>query len=786
MNRVILSIFLLSILNLIQLQAQHQRELRVKVYTIKDGFKEPIKNTTVILEENESKDVTDDLGIAKLYLSPHLKSGTRINLHVDKKGYVIQKPFDGQERIPADLVNDQINIEMIKKGSQRILNNIEIEKLVEKYIEKTKDQQRTDFGNNKVDFTTFLKKQASLYGLELRQVDSVVQKLWVDQIKSNETFSRGLAEFSKNNYKLASELLQKSAADKSKALKMVRSDNDTLIDNIVYTYRLAGDASYFNSDYLTAIKLYNSAISYMSDTSNFLWAKIMSDIGNSYHGIVAEYLPDSNKTLYFKLAKNSYIRASQIITRRDFQKFGGVLQMNLGAILIQEAMFSEVDNKDSLLNLGIELNKYSLEVFDRETQKDKWANAINNIGGALKQLGINHRGTLKGDSLLKESIKSYKLILKHFNGPSDQLFRSIALSNLGAVLDENIERTNLMVKRDSLIKDNINLYKDALKHLDKKQYPDYWSLFQANLGIALTQNGKNTTNVQDKIESFKKAIVVYNLSLENDKLTDKSRYYEFILGNLFSLSQAIYQQCQLNEKSSCNEMLKNILNIFKREERQILPDSNSIVSGKFQGRIALVYSYLEDTTNAIIYYKKLGRYYTNFLKKNPNDRGAYDIAIQIYHEILFDYNKSYELTTNWLDNNKYTSSPVFIFNLFTINQYEDCQQHIISWLTNPIYSENNKMLVRIVEIPNLIALGNKSEVGNKLDTMVIILKNHPEIITQNIATKGIEHFVKETDLFIPYRDWLINYILAFSNDNHNDLIKNISDLKSKFIRITKD
>ena len=103
MHRRVVLYVLLWVLVPASLWAQ-ERWLRGEVIHIGEhGEKLPEVNVTVIMKQTGDRSTTDSRGRFRLFLPKAFKAGEKVTLDIDKPGWRIQYPLEGETRIPADL-----------------------------------------------------------------------------------------------------------------------------------------------------------------------------------------------------------------------------------------------------------------------------------------------------------------------------------------------------------------------------------------------------------------------------------------------------------------------------------------------------------------------------------------------------------------------------------------------------------------------------------------------------------------------------------------------------------
>src|SRR5262249_5157682 len=122
-----------------------ERWLRGKVMS-PGAHDEPVPevNLTVTIEENGNSDTTNSQGMFRVVLPDIFKPGDKVTLQVDKPGWRVHTPVEGETRVPADLRKEVVEVRLLPVGSKLFLSHNHIEKLFQDLAEKSKQQLTPD------------------------------------------------------------------------------------------------------------------------------------------------------------------------------------------------------------------------------------------------------------------------------------------------------------------------------------------------------------------------------------------------------------------------------------------------------------------------------------------------------------------------------------------------------------------------------------------------------------------------------------------------------------------
>ena len=127
------------------LYAEERRTLNGKVRSVREHEAPYAEaNLTVTIQETNQSDVTNSVGIFRVFLPDIFKSGEKITITIKKEGWRIQYPLDGEARIPADLKKDLIEVRLLPVGSKLFWSNDRIEKFINDLVDKSRQQVTPD------------------------------------------------------------------------------------------------------------------------------------------------------------------------------------------------------------------------------------------------------------------------------------------------------------------------------------------------------------------------------------------------------------------------------------------------------------------------------------------------------------------------------------------------------------------------------------------------------------------------------------------------------------------
>jgi len=230
-----LTLCLLFCLLLPEFLSAQERWLRGKVVSIDEHEQKTAEmNVTVTMLETGDTDNTNSLGLFRIFLKGIFKSGERVTLVVDKPGWRIRYPLEGEARIPADLDKELVEVQLLPVGSKLFWTHDRIEKLVSDMAEKSKQQVTPEGRPETIDFSRYIKDWSVKYGFSAQQAKEEIDK-WIAEIEAtqNDPYKLGLAAFAKKNFGEASKLFNESAEYHAKKLENIREKETGLTEKVV-------------------------------------------------------------------------------------------------------------------------------------------------------------------------------------------------------------------------------------------------------------------------------------------------------------------------------------------------------------------------------------------------------------------------------------------------------------------------------------------------------------------------------------------------------------------------
>jgi tetratricopeptide (TPR) repeat protein len=520
----------LALLNPVASAAQTSRELMGLVFH--DGEMEERvveKNLIVTILETGNADETNDQGIFRIALPSIYNPGDTVTLVVEKSGWAIRYPLDGEVVIPRNS-RDLIEIELLPLGSKLFWTHARIEKRLE-YLIDTKRlgdrQQRAeaDVGATesdiKIDFGLAIKEWAARYGFSAVQAKEEIDA-WIAQVEGeyDNLHQLGLAHFARKEFEKAAHRFSEAGEYYSQQLKNLQQERKQLgererrlVEKTVQSFSRVGFMELSEERFESALAAYNRAAGYLSrERFPVLWADTQTDLcfvqrllGQRSVGVAAvEHLNEA-----VTRCENALSVEGLAPTAR------ANIQTNLGSAYVEMAKHSP---DLSLLTSAIQHFEAALAVYGQAPYPADWARVQNLRGIALKEQGIRVGGAI-GESLFIEAQAAYQRALEVYTRDKFPEDWAIVQTNIGVLWKERGSRVGGQTGAQ-LLQQGADAQRKALEVYQSEHSPLEWAMAQNNLGNVLAQLGillsgnAATEHLEEAVQALRKALEVYSRDLQ--------------------------------------------------------------------------------------------------------------------------------------------------------------------------------------------------------------------------------------------------------------------------------
>jgi tetratricopeptide (TPR) repeat protein len=789
-----------------------------------NGEKLPEANVTVIIKQTGDRDTTDSRGRFEVFLHKAFKVGEKVTLDIEKPDWRIQYPLDGETRLPDDLQKTLVEVRLLPVGSKLFWTHDRIEKFIQDTAEQSKQQVKPEGKPEEIDFSRYIKDWAAKYGFNAQQAREEIDK-WIADIEKNQNdlYKLGLAAFAKKNFDEASVLFNESAELKAKKLETVKQQEKTLTEEVVRDFRLTGDAHYNNYTFDQALQAYQHALRYITkDQTPQLWAAIMLDIGKAHLQIGGQTAGLDIHT-HLTAAVQAYNQALEVHTRETLPQQWAATQNNLGLAWGEQGIRTGGARGTQLLAEAVTAYRQALEVYAHEALPQDWATTQNNLGNALSDQGTRTGGA-RGMQLLAEAVTAYRQALEVYTRETLPQRWALTQNNLGIALKEQGIRTE-GERGMQLLAEAVTTYRQALEVRTRETLPQDWAATQSNLGTALSDQGTRiggehgTQLLAEAVTAYRQALEVYtretfpqrwaltqnNLGIalkEQGIRTEGERGMQLLAEAVTTYRQALEvytretlpQQWAMTQNNLALTLSDQGIRTAGERGMQLLAEAVAAYRqaleiytyetmppqwAQIHNNLAKVYIALKDWPNA-------AASYANVLKVAPAEE-AYRTASHLYHEVLFQFPEAFALNQHWLEQHHDDLSALsnLVEKHFTTGRFVQCAQRIGTIMEHPALKSSTKIALRAIEIANLLALNNSSQVPDKLQTLIDNLASQPEDFKVTWTFNGTKHFIDHSAQLAPYRTWLGQLFTALQAEDRQTALTGLQAARSGLLAVAK-
>ena len=460
---------------------------------------EPVANTKVRMEGGQSAR-TDAEGKFSISLDSKLRAGDRITILVEKKGWLINQPLDGEWIMPST-VTQSLEVIVVPFGSKALWTNARIEKEL---------KQRSEVRGKDSDSDGYIEELARKFGSTLQATKEAFDKWATTQ---NDTGNALKEQASRVDGAEGVRLLSEAvSAYQRSSLVFTRDDRPQEWATAQHNIGNALQDEGARAKGAESIRLFGEAAAAYRRALTIRtreqlprqWATTLNDLGNALQGQGTRAEGAEARRLLGEAA-DAYGQALLFFTRGYTPQEWAMIQHNLGSALHERGTRTEGPEALKLLGDAVTAYRQALVIRTREQLPQQWAVTQNNLGNALQAQGTRAE---KSDAvrLLHESTDAYRLALLVFTREQRPQLWAMTKHNLGSALqEEGIKSEGTEAQR--LLQEAVAAYGEALLVWTRPQRPQQWAMAQNNLARAYS-------NLQDWTSAAK----CYESVLSDDRV----------------------------------------------------------------------------------------------------------------------------------------------------------------------------------------------------------------------------------------------------------------------------
>ncbi|HEX9001232.1 MAG TPA: tetratricopeptide repeat protein [Blastocatellia bacterium] len=458
-----------------------------------------------------------------------------------------------------------------------------------------------------------------------------------------------------------------------------------------------------------------------------------------------------------------------VYTREQFPQRWAMVQHNLGIALTSQGERTAGAVSVNLLAGAASAFRDALMVYTREQFPQQWGATQNDLGNVLQRQGERIEG-VEGVKLLDEAAAAHRNAL--LVRTREQLPQQWAMTklNLGTALGSQGAR---MAGKESvkLLAGAVNALRDALLVYTREQFPQPWAMTQNNLGNALRLQGERIAG-EEGVMLLAEAITAYRNALlthTREQLPQQWAMTQNSLGNaLSSQGERIGGEKGVKLLAEAVATYRSALQVYTREN--------------FPRDWAGTQNNLGDAHYLLGEWSKAAECYANLLTLYPNEQKPYQRLSGICHERLFKFELAFILSQKWLTNfpNDLSVLPDFAEQHFTTGRFAECQKRVTMLIAQPELDAGVKIALRLIEIANLLALGQAQQVPARLNFLSRAIEAQPAEFKIEWMFNGTLHFIGQEDKLATYREWLNLLFSAAEGASREAVLKALHEARASF------
>lgn len=778
----------------------------------------PVAATRVSVAGGQS-DVTDSRGQFRIILSGDFKEGERVIISIEKKGWIINYPLDGEWNLPnVHLQNIQpLKVVIVPRGSKALWTHARIEKLVANLSDEIAKLKKEGDKPRPIDFSFYLSEWADKYGFTPDQVKEEFDK-WANSVEHSEDYRTiGLREFYKKNFAVAAENFDKAALKDQERSKRLQEQAYKTNLSAYENWRLSGNSLSSSYRFREALERYIKARSLISqEKESIAWREIEILIAITKRELGVRVNPKEGLGLMTE-STDSLTELLKITPREKFPQEWASAKLNLANVLYSQGIEASGEDGTKLLNESISTYKEALTIYTSERFPQERARVQNNITNVLRHLAERVRGEQR-EKLLQEAIETLQDVLKIYtrerfpqewagvqnslgNTLSDQaelVADETSLARLSAAADAYKRALEVYTVKDnpedwakvkrnlslvllhkggivggkegaSLVSESIDSIRDASKVITYEKQPQGWARLQSSLGAALGTRGKLVGGkegyqlLEESKSAFRESLKVYTFKESPQSWAEAERNIAESLINQASLAEGELKSRLLGEAVAT---LNETFNVYKQEKQ---PQEWARV----QYYLGHAYEELNDWNNALVSYR-------NILSVYPNFTGTYQLISHIYLDVLHDYAKALEFNKEWVDKHPDDISALgdLAEKYFTTGRFTEAQELSSKILSNTKLSAGSHVALRFIHLASLLGQGLSNSASSEMNTITDEIAKQPVNFRVKWGWGGTLYFIEHDEKLLPYRAWLIQIIHALQGENRDAILNELKNIST--------
>jgi tetratricopeptide (TPR) repeat protein len=568
----------------------------------------------------------------------------------------------------------------------------------------------------------FIRKYANEYGFTLEQFVAAANR-WARVKASDDKKERALKEFWNKNFDAAARLALEDIDEAERELDRSNQQQDEASRRIIVIYGIAGGSFYQQGKFGEALSAFEKIEQYF---------------------------------------------VSRRLNKEAFAEERAKIRLFAGDVKLAWGNQSEGAEKKRLLAEAAATFEGLATLFSREAFPQEWMFLQERLGDAMFGLGEVTEGRGRAEYFARAATV-FDALADFSRGSSPRAW-ALNRSKMGKVLAE-LSHTTDGAEAIDYLRRAAEACDDALRVFAELHLQEDWAAAKTNLGNIRHDLGELAEG-EESLKQFRGAVAAYGEAL---KVFAGLPFKEDWASTQYNLGNSLLDLGERTTGETRAGYLKGAVNAYRSALTiRMLKDSPQSWL-KTQRDLALTYVALKDLGAAADALAEI-------LQAFPDNREAYYNSVAIYHQMLFDYEKAFKLSQQWLTRHPDDTAVQFIFaeNHLTTGRFAEGLQNIRGLLARPEVTADARASLHIIEIACLLALNHPDQATAALDTLMLEVADQPAAFKVSWGNSGTRHYIEQNDALSARRPWLGALFDAVSGENRDAVLKALREVRASF------
>jgi len=382
--------------------------------------------------------------------------------------------------------------------------------------------------------------------------------------------------------------------------------------------------------FVQAVAAYRAALEVYAK-ANFPqdWARTQNNLGVALDD-QGEHSQGEAATALFAQAVAAYRAVLEVRTKADLPRDWAQTQNNLGVALDDQGEHSQGEASTVLFAQAVAAYRAALEVYAKADLPQDWARAQYNLGIALANQGEHSQGEA-AMALFTQAVAAYRAALEVYVKAEMPQDWARTQYDLGIALDDQGKHSQGEAAT-ALFAEAVAAYRAALEVYAKADLPQDWAATQNNLGVALDDQGESSQG-EAATALLAQAVAAYHAALEV-RTKEAPQDWAATQNNLGNALRGLGARSQGEAATGLFAQAvvayRAVLEVYTKADMPqdwVRAQNNLGIALFQQGDFSAAANTFEST-----------------LEGFPEDSVALQVAIMVYHEKLFRFDRALEFS----------------------------------------------------------------------------------------------------------------------------------------------